>query len=135
MRMPSRTPEWARLARKEQWRRDRAAAAPLRSAYPDVSLVRIELSFADSGPRPPAAQSHAMHPPANAYFEFPCPFADCDGNFDLNDAVRKLVGKSSRTAKGELVCKGLRAKDGGAKQTCDLHADYVIAATYRATDD
>jgi len=107
----------------------------MRSAFPAAQLVTVELTFMDPEARPPAAQTHAMHPPARAYFEFPCPYANCDGNFDLNEAVRHLLEKSSPRASGSLECQGLRSKDGVTKQACGVRAGYVILATYRSAAD
>lgn len=135
MRVPSRTPEWARLARKEQWRNDRAAARTLRMAFPAAESVRVELSFEDPAASPPAAQSHVMHPPARAFFEFPCPYANCDGKFDLDGVASQVLTHASLQAQGTLECTGVRSRDGITKLPCGVRAHYTVAAQYHKETD
>jgi hypothetical protein len=131
MRIPSRTPESARQQRREQSRRDRAAAQTLRSAFPAVERIRVELKFRDAATASPAGQSHVMHPPARAFFEFPCPYADCDGKFDLSSIATLVMAHSSLHAEGTLECDGVRSRDGLTKQPCGLRVDYTVAAQYQ----
>jgi hypothetical protein len=134
LRIPSRVPEWARREHREQWRRDRAAAEPMRSVFPGVRLLQVELVFEDPEGRPPAAQAHALHPPARAFFEFPCPYGNCDGSFDLNEVVRRMMKTSSAHAAGAVECSGTRSRDGVTQQACGVHARYEISTQYQAED-
>ncbi len=59
--------------RMERLKRDRAAAAVLRAAFPTVERLCVELSFTSTTSNTPAFQSHQLHPPARAFFHFPCP--------------------------------------------------------------
>jgi hypothetical protein len=131
LRIPSRVPEWARQEHREQWRRDRAAAQPMRSAFPAVQLLHIELVFEDPESQPPAAQAHALHPPAPAFFAFPCPYANCNGSFDLSEAVRRMMKATSSQAAGVLDCSGMRTRDGVAKRACGVHVRYAISTKYQ----
>jgi hypothetical protein len=131
MRFAARSPGITRLERTERLRRDRAAALALRVAFPAVQQLRLELKF-ESSANTPAAQSHVLHPPARAFFEFPCPYADCDGQFDLNSAVNAALADPAHRAGGVLVCSGARARDHASKQPCQLHLIYTVTATCQA---
>jgi hypothetical protein len=132
MAIPSRIPEWARLAGKEQWRRDRAAAKTMREAYPKLAQMRIDLTFLEPVARVPAAQSHVMHPPARAFFQFPCPYAACEGRFDLSPAANLIFSGTAARKTGNLECTGLRPKGSALKQPCGVQARYTIVAEYHA---
>ena len=130
MRMPTRKKESVFQQRRAQWLRDRASAQTLRSAYPAVEMIRVELTFKDSTTRPPAAQSYVVHPPARAFFEYPCPFADCDGKFDLGKEATQAMAASAKHAEGHLECTGLRSRDGLQKQPCGLRVTYALITQY-----
>src|SRR5471030_566741 len=101
---------------RRQYDRDRSPA--LRSAFPQLLQLNIELSFGDrTGAAPkevvPSSQSHAFYPPAQAFFRFRCPCADCDGEFDLTTNVAQLAattGRGSRTVTAQVHCSGTRAR-------------------------
>jgi len=118
------TPE----SRAERLRRKRAAATALATAYPGVQQLRFELTFEEPGSQAPAAQSHLLYPPARAFFEFPCPHADCDGQFDLTAAVRHTVTDRSHASRGTIACAGSRAFDHPSRRPCGLHLVYAVAA-------
>ena len=128
MRLARHSTADTRQLRSDRLRRDRAAALPLRLAFPAVQLLRVELSF-DGSANAPTPQSHLLHPPARAFFIFPCPYADCDGQFDLNSAVQAALAASAHGAQGSLECSGSRARDHALKQPCQLHLNYTVAAT------
>jgi hypothetical protein len=130
MRLAARNPAERRQERLDRRRRDRAAAPALRVPYPGVERLRLELHFA--GVRnAPASQSHELHPPARAFFEFPCPYADCDGQFDLNNAVNAALSCGKHQAQGELQCTGMRVHASASKQPCELRLIYKITAHYQ----
>jgi hypothetical protein len=128
----SRTPEWARLAGKERWRQDRAAAKTMREVYPKLAQMRIELTFVEAVARVPAAQSHVMHPPARAFFQFPCPYAACEGRFDLTPSANLIFSSAAARKSGNLECTGVRPKGGALKQPCGVQARYTIVAEFHA---
>jgi hypothetical protein len=132
VRIARRTTGTSAPERMDRLRRDRAAALALRVAFPAVEQLRLELKFESVTSSPPAFQSHVLHPPARAFFEFPCPYADCDGHFDLSSAVNAALASAGRHAEGMLECSGLRAVTQGAKQPCQLHLHYSIDALYHA---
>ncbi len=132
MRTSSPTPESVHQERRERWRRDRAAAQTLRSAFPAVERIRVELKFQDLAAPAPGAQSHVMHPPARAFFEFPCPYSDCDGKFDLSAVATVVMTDTSTRAEGHLECTGVRPQVGMTKQPCGVHLHYTIVAQYKA---
>jgi hypothetical protein len=120
----------ARQERRDRLRRDRAAAVALRVAFPAVQHLRLELKFESSSAPAPTLQSHVLHPPAQAFFEFPCPHADCDGHFDLTGAVNAALADPAHHAAGMLECHGLRPWDCASQRPCQLHMIYKITATY-----
>lgn len=128
MRLVARSGQSLIEQRREQSRRKRAAAGTLSSEFPTVERVRIELSFpVTSGPAP-AAQAHVMYPPAPAYFEFACPYGDCDGGFDLNEIASSIMTSSTLHAQGTVQCSGSRI--GMSRLPCSLNAHYRVAAEY-----
>lgn len=118
----------ARQERSAQVRRDRDAAPKLSAMFPGVEQLRFELSFESGGANTPVSQSHVLHPPARAYFSFPCPHADCDGRFELAAAVPTAVGDPSHRIKGVLECAGSRASDFASKPPCQLRLHFTVTA-------
>ena len=132
MPVAQRTSESPYQLQRQRWLRDRAAARTLRGAFPAVERVRVDLRFEDAAARPPGAQSHAMHPPARAFFEFLCPHADCDGGFDLSGVATSVLTRASTHAEGTLDCKGTRPSAGMTKQPCGVRVRYTILAQYHS---
>jgi len=128
----SRTPGSVYELHRQRWLRDRAAARTLRSAFPDVEQVRVQLTFRDTAALSPGTQSHALHPAARAFFEFLCPHADCDGTFDLTAAAHSVMTDAASRAEGTLSCQGTRPRRGLVKGPCGVSARYTIVAQYRA---
>jgi len=120
-----------RQERLDRRRRDRAAALVLRVAYPAVERVRLELHFRGTA-YAPALQTHELHPAARAFFVFPCPYADCDGSFDLNEAVKAALSEGKHQVQGELECPGARARDHASQRRCGLQLVYQINALYQS---
>ncbi len=131
MKLALVSPAAARQERRDRLRRDRAAALALRVVFPAVQQLRLELIFESTSSSTPAPQSHVLHPPARAFFEFPCPYADCDGQFDLTGAVNAALADPEHRAEGVLECSGKRARDFGSKQPCQLRLIYTVTATYQ----
>lgn len=78
--------------------------------------------------RTPVPQSHILHPPARAYFSFPCPYCDCDGRFELAAAVQAAVEDPSHRVEGMVECAGLRASDYDPKSVCHLRLRFALTA-------
>jgi hypothetical protein len=115
---------------QERWRRERAAAQTLRTGFPRVERMRIELSFLGENSFAPAAQTHILHPAAQAFFAFQCPYSDCDGRFDLSGVVTQTVARSADHAEGTLECSGVRFRDGQREQACLLRLKFSLTAHY-----
>lgn len=113
----------------DQFRHDRATAPVLRAIFPDVEQLRIELKFEASDVSVPAPQSHVLYPPARAFFEYRCPYWDCDGQFDLGGAVAAAVAGATHRAESVLECQGSRIGDRGSRRPCQLRLSCAIAAT------
>src|SRR5437879_13325204 len=111
MRLSPLSPEAARLERRERWSRDRAAAQALRTAFPKVAQLRLDLTFSGAGSTTPVSQSHVLHPPAQAFFGFPCPYADCDGHFDLSEIGRASCREGGAGSVSSGRVEGYRRKE------------------------
>jgi hypothetical protein len=112
-----------------QLSRDRRAAPALRALFPGVERLRLELSFEGAAMNTPVPQTHVLHPPARAYFAIPCPYADCDGRFDLTTAVHLAVEQPSGRTEGVMECAGLRAYDLASKRPCRLQLHFTVSVT------
>jgi hypothetical protein len=117
-----------RQDRRERLRRDRATARALREVFPAVQQLHLEFVFQGHGATTPAMQSHTLHGAARAFFEFSCPYADCDGQFDLTGAVKAALAHPSQHARGELECSGKRPVRVGTHESCRLRLSYTVAA-------
>ena len=131
MKLPSSSPAALRQLYIDQARRDRAAAPQLRAAFPKVQQLRLELKFDSTTTNIPASQSHVLHPPARAFFELPCPYADCDGRFDLTAVVNLLLADRLSKAEGALKCQGHRPDRQVTRTPCQLHLSYEFTVTYQ----
>lgn len=109
-------------------RRARTAAQALRTAFPQVQQLRIELSFLDASSISPAPQVHTLYPPARAFFTYRCPHSDCGGEFEMAEIVRTAVSGKSHEARGSLPCTGARPGERGSKRPCELRLVYAISA-------
>lgn len=117
-----------RQDRSAELRRDQEAAPRLRSLFPAVEQLRIELSFEGGGSSTPVPQSRILHPPAHAHFSFPCPYGDCDGRFELTAAAHAAVQDPSHRVEGVLECGGTRASDFASKPQCRLRLHFTLIA-------
>ena len=131
MKLPSSSPAALRQLYIDQARRNRAAAPQLRAAFPKVQQLRLELKFESKTTNIPASQSHVLHPPARAFFELPCPYADCDGRFDLTSAVNLLLADRLSKGEGALTCQGHRPDRQVTRTACQLHLSYEFTVTYQ----
>jgi hypothetical protein len=111
---------------REQLRRDRAAADTLRSTFPLLGSIRIELVFEDPNGVSPAPPTHVLHPSARAFFEFPCPYSHCDGKFDLSRFARDAAKHAGAQIAGTLECPGTRPGNRATRQACGLILSYEI---------
>jgi hypothetical protein len=140
MRIVARKAANGTLPRREQLAIEQQRAATLSKLFPEIERLRIQLVFND--PRahspPPSPQQHTLYSAAQAFFRFACPCADCDGDFDLTNAVTSLVAdtsgrKSSKSVDGELACHGLRFRDHvGLQASCPMHLRFQLVSEPRA---
>ena len=128
MRLGTARSATTRPDRSSRLRRDHQAAPKLRAMFPGVEQLRFELRFEAVGSCTPVAQSHVLHPPARAYFSFPCPYADCDGRFELAAAVNAAVEEPSHPIEGVLECAGVHARDFAPSPPCDLRLHFTLIA-------
>jgi hypothetical protein len=125
------SPAATRQVRMDQLRRDRATAQVLRTAFPTLQQLRIELRFQGPAASVPTQQSHLLYPPARAFFEYRCPYSDCDGQFDLAGAVKAAMADATHRAHGVLACGGSRGRDPISRRPCALQVLYEVIATHR----
>ncbi|MEJ1962021.1 MAG: hypothetical protein WDO56_10970 [Gammaproteobacteria bacterium] len=114
--------------REELLRRGRAAAQTLRTAHPSVTSVSVQLRFLSKEVPFHAPQSFALYPPAKMHLAFPCPFGDCSGIYELDEAGLPALKGEKNTVTGKLECSGLRSRDGASGQPCGLWVSYTITA-------
>jgi len=128
MRFAPATP--TRRGRMDQLRHDWAAARVMRAAFPTVQHLRIELRFAEPGSSAPTPQSHLLYPPARAFFAYPCPYSDCNGQFNLAGAVTAAISNATHQAGGAFECGGSRGGD-HSKRPCLLRVAYEVTASFQ----
>jgi hypothetical protein len=113
---------------RERQRRDRAATQSLRVRYPQFQSLRLDFDFSDDGRFTPAPQVTVLHPPATAYFIFPCPYTDCDGEFNLAPVIDGMAGGNSAHDEGQLRCCGQRIGANETRMSCGLILEYRVNA-------
>lgn len=126
MRLPPNKKAVPLSTRREQLRRARAAAPILRLACPEASVVRVNLEFQEDPRLAHAPQTLSLYPPAKAFFAYECPFGDCDGVYDLNEAVWETLKTGRYTMHGRVSCNGRRAGNGSGGRACQLTLSYFI---------
>jgi len=119
---------------RERQRRDRAMTPLMRARYPQFASLRLKFDFSDEATAAPAPHLMVMHPPTQAYFVFPCPYADCDGEFDLSTAVAQLATDGEIACEGQMKCAGHRTRDRSGRLPCLLTLEYSIAANLEKAD-
>jgi hypothetical protein len=120
------------IDRREELRKARAAAPPLRTACPDAALVRVELEFQADPLLVHAPQAFSLYPPAKAHFAYACPFGDCDGVYDLNEVVLDVFQTGKRKTRGTVTCSGHRSSHAHTGTACGLMLKYSIAVRHDA---
>jgi hypothetical protein len=116
----------ASLEREARLRQSRIQAKTLRDSFPRAALVDLRLQFRTTDGQEHAAQSFRLYPGAQAFFEYPCPYGDCDGTYDLSSAVGRLFDAGAARAEGSAACAGTRLRDGKTRQPCTLDVSYSI---------
>ena len=109
---------------REKHRRARASAPRMRTRFPQLASLQLDLEFSDRNDFLPSPQVTVFHPPASAFFYFACPYNDCDGEFDLRRAVDLAVSSGENESGNQIRCTG--ARRGGA--ACTLCLEYSISA-------
>jgi hypothetical protein len=128
MRLMTRQKTPVSRERKERLRKAHDAAQTLRDAFPHATLVSVQLQFLPVTAPPHAAQSFVMFPGARAFFQYPCPYGDCDGIYELGAAAARALALDSSGVCGTVECCGLRSRDGLPRQPCGLRVSYTITA-------
>ena len=129
------------MSTRERLIRDRLRAAPLRHLFPEIEQLRIELIFNESDARSttPSPQLHTLFAAAAAFFRFPCPCADCDGDFDLTEAVSRLMSNTATRGRatslsGHSSCQGVRFRAHADHQSsCPMQLRFELSAESQRT--
>jgi hypothetical protein len=135
MKVAVRKASSSSMPRRERMLSERTRAPAMRELYPDVGQLGIELVFADIGAPTPSPQLRTLYPAAPAFFRFPCPCTDCDGDFDLSAPVSALVEKSSArktmsaSSSGTLSCLGVRLRDRADNKPCSMALTYKLVVS------
>jgi hypothetical protein len=108
---------------------ERARCSVVRKAFPQIEQLRIELVFGTTRGVAPSPQVHTLYPAAAAFFRFPCPCADCDGDFDLTDVVTALAGSGVLSSRGQLICDGTRRDHPAGQAACPIRLDYQLTSS------
>lgn len=116
------------VPRREQMLYARARSTAMRQVFPQVEQLRVELTFGNSRGLSPSPQVHTLYPAAAAFFRFACPCADCDGDFDLAEAVTALAKSALATSRGHLVCNGTRRDRSSDNAACAVRVDYRLTS-------
>ena len=132
----------SKITGRERLMNERTRSAPLREVFPNVDQLRIELVFNDASAFIPSPQLHTLYPAASAFFRFACPCADCDGDFDLTDAVASLLLESSAgrrridaSSTGRMDCQGVRLRDMAGQKVCPMQLSFrLISAAVRTSN-
>jgi len=117
------SPMAGREAVREQHRRGRIAAQPMRTRYPDLASLKLDFGFKDRTDFIPSPQVTEFHPPAPAYFCFACPYSDCSGEFNLTSIADLAVSSREPKSSGQLCCTGTRHRG----VACTLNLEYSIS--------
>jgi hypothetical protein len=128
MRISSRPKSQTTSTREERLREGRAAAATLRIAAPNATLLEVQLVFVPETAPLHAAQSITLYPSARAFFAYPCPYGDCDGIFDFNVEAHSTFERDAPEMSGTVMCSGYRSRDGLQRQPCGQWVRYRIRA-------
>lgn len=104
----------------------------VKDEFPDVTQIRIGLTFEDIDNRtPPKPQELNYAPASRAFFELKCPFYECVmGGFNFSAPVREAIRNRLALAKGAEKCPGWQDRERIHKHGCCLKAHYEIHVKY-----
>jgi hypothetical protein len=129
------------LTRREQLMSAHMRAGPLRELSPEIEQLRIQLVFSNPAQSAqPSSQLRTLFRSAPAFFRFSCPCADCDGDFDLTDAVSSLISslaahKRAASFAGQLSCHGVQFRAHARLQApCPMQLSFQLLSEPHHTD-
>ncbi len=137
MTVPTRKPANPVERHRQQMQLNRRSASSVRQAFPDISLIRIELTFSGGAYRAPSPQIHLLYPAAYAFFRFVCPCAECDGDFNLTSDVTALMtqrqaGSLPDGISGSGSCRGVYRRDSTCSEHCGIQVSFRIGVELAA---
>jgi len=122
----------------DAWRRAYAQAELLRTRFPEVASLSVELTFEDPHSAGHySSQMRGFGPAAQAMLAFACPRTLClGGGFDLDPVAVAMLARGKEASSGTLVCDGhLRPREGSDApvKPCGLRLHYRLIAAYGPT--
>ena len=104
----------------------------LRDEFPRVEQLTLQLIFTDaSGASSYSAQMRSFAPAATAFFDIPCPAAECmGGGFDLASVISRLSGRAGHETSGRLDCQGHDSTDQRDPHYCRIQLHYRVTVAY-----
>jgi hypothetical protein len=134
VKVPTRKSTNPQEQRRQAMQSSRIRAASVRTAFPKVAVIRLELDFVSGMHFAPSSQTFLLYPSAHAFFRFACPCADCDGDFNLTADVTEVVSLRPQTASdpgssfaGQNCCQGVRRRDTAHSRPCGIELNFRIA--------
>jgi hypothetical protein len=121
------------VPRREQMWKQRARSDAMHKGFPEIERLRIELVFFYGDGLPLSPQVHTLYPAATAFFRFACPCADCDGDFNLTEAVSALARNGTLVAQGQLICDGARRNRRLEIVACSVRLNYELTTSSAKT--
>jgi hypothetical protein len=111
---------------------ERLRAPRLGTLFPALLQLRVELAFHFNEKLPPARQIHILHPPAAAYFRYPCPIYGCNGEFRLDSVMMRFLRERRSGMVEQVGCSGVRAQDRITGKSCGTRLEFTLDASYGA---
>ncbi len=130
MHVPKRSP-------RQEYRlkqRERIEASPsIAKKFPRLKGLKVTLEFFDSTGTTKQGEVkcklNVEH--AKSALWFACPGVECIcGDFDLSEALAKMVGERRKTATGELRCQGTRKRGDREPVACGTLLRYKFNLSY-----
>jgi hypothetical protein len=129
----SKKPSDAQKQDRAERNRRYQLAELIKTAYPQVDRLLMEMSFHDpDGILTPSQIRDTFTPEMKAFFEFACPHPQCvGGGFDLTLGVSEMIARREAEVKGKLTCSGWHDGEESRQRRCNLKLDFCVSARYK----
>jgi hypothetical protein len=114
----------------------RIAYGDVRTRWPQVRRLNLELHFLDDNHREFAAETLTRGREDSAFLEIVCRESECvDGGFDLNSLAAELIRDLKTEVTGELACMGWQDQERIGKHHCLYQLRYTLRCEYEEVDE